>query len=383
MAFPFCRLFFLVIVGLLACCRLSAQKMLPWAGWAFEPGIHYGAGIKHSPKFRAPIKGAIWGGELNISRQTTGNKSWEAVHRRPDLGVAFSYMHIANPNVYGDAYGILPNITFGPKSNRRVYAHFRLGVGLAWLTRPYHPIDNANNRVIGSHLNNITSIRFGLGVRCSAKMRIHGSFCFTHYSNGGAQLPNLGINVVSGLLGIYYTPQPYQADMLRPDSLPRPRERSHRWHGVATIGIGNTERTTPGGPKYAMPSASVEVSRFLNPVNRLGLGFLWEYNIGWQRFLEYTQLGTGISSAAQRLEAQRFALYLSDEIFFGKLSLNFQAGVYFVQAKKKPAPYFARLGIRYYLRRPDGPGFKPHLGVYLKAHSTVAEYVAFGVGGAF
>jgi hypothetical protein len=354
----------------------------PSSGWVFEPGVHVGVGIQHSPKFKVPLNGLVWGSELNFSRQTTGRKTWEACHRRPDLGIAISYMQLPNPDVYGHAIGFLPNIAFGPKSPKRVYAHFRLGVGVAVLTKPYDPVTNPDNSVIGSYLNNMTSLRFGLGFKLSEALRLHTSVCLTHYSNGGSQLPNLGINTVSGLVGLYYRPVPYAKEMLRPDTLPRPRERSRRWHGVATAAIGRIERTAPGGPKHWLPSASLEVCRYLSPVNRLGLGFLWEYDFSWNEFLRFSQNWSG-DPAAQQLAAQRFALYLSDEIFLGRFSMNFQAGGYFIQPQNKPKPYFARLGVRYYFRPADAPGFKAHIGVYLKAHNSVAEYVAFGIGGAW
>jgi hypothetical protein len=369
-------------LGLSLLLRGQAVPVNRWAGWVVEPGLHFGSGIQHSSRFQVPFQGNVWGGELNVVKQTSGRRVWEACHRRPDLGVAVSYMHLPSAEVYGSALGILPNITFGPKSPRAVYAHFRLGVGLAVLTRPHDPVANPRNSVIGSYLNNMTSLRFGVGVRLSDQLRLHASACLTHYSNGGSQLPNLGINTITGLVGLYYRPVPYAPTAVRPDTLPRPRERSRRWHGVATVALGSIERTAPGGPKYWMPSASLEISRYLNPVNRLGIGFLWEYDFSWYDFLRFSQNWAG-DPAAQRLSAQRFALYLSDEIFLGNLSLNFQAGGYFIQPQNKPKPYFARLGVRWYFRPADAPGFKPHLGVYLKAHNSVAEYVALGFGGAW
>ena len=378
-----CRLwgaFLIFLLGSGYAANAQATGSRKWAGWAFEQSIHYGVAIQHSPKIRAPLSGFVYGAEVNVAKQTTGRKTWEARHRRPELGIAISYLRYANPGVYGDAIGFMPNITFGTSSRKKVYAHFRLGVGLAVLTKPYHPVDNPTNVYIGSYLNNMTSLRFGLGFRLSEQVRLHASVCLTHCSNGGSQMPNLGINTATGLLGLYYQPCPYRKDELRPDSLPaRPREKSRRWHGVVTGGLAQIERMAPGGPKFWLPSVSIEIARFLSPVNRLGLGFLWEYDQSRYQFLRFSQNWAG-DPAEQSLQSQRFAVYLADEIFFGKLSMNFQAGGYIVQAENQPKPYFARLGLRYYFRPADAKGLKPHVGVYLKAHNTTAEYVGFGLG---
>ena len=74
-------------------------------------------------------------------------------------------------------------------------------------------------------------------------------------------------------------------------------------------------------------------------------------------------------------------LFVADEIFFGDLSLLIQAGIYI---SKDPylivSQIYNRIGSRYYFPALNKPRLRFFLGVHLKSHKSVADYLAMELG---
>src|SRR4030095_15223031 len=113
-------------------------------GWNAAPIFCIGKIWKHTPKFEPTIDHASIAFELAISKQLNGKKSWQYAHHYPFLGFALAYNNLGNDSVLGKAYSILPFIEIpiaGGKNlisgNTGFSASFRVGSGLAWLTKCY------------------------------------------------------------------------------------------------------------------------------------------------------------------------------------------------------------------------------------------------------
>jgi hypothetical protein len=191
----------ILILALLYCPLAGAQ--IP----AIETTLHGGAVWRHTPKLTTRTGELLWAQEIGVRFQTTGRRDWEAWQRYPVLGVSLVHFHLGQYS-HGDAYGLLPHLSVPIVRAGWFTAFFRLGTGLAWVTKPYDSFDNPGQNALGSHWNNITQFRLGGEARLDAHFRINAGFALNHFSNGASALPNLGVNLASGYLGLVWSPQP-------------------------------------------------------------------------------------------------------------------------------------------------------------------------------
>ena len=344
-------------------------------GITFEPNLHYGRIIKHTDKFIADIKGNTVIIEFNLIKKTYGRQAWQAHQGYPAFGVAMSYFDFGDKKTFGNAVGVLPNFTFKFFEKKRLHAHFRVGVGVGYVTQTYNVVDNTTNAAIGSHINGMVGFRFGTGYQFNEKWTLQSSLSFTHFSNGASALPNLGLNVPSLNLGFTYTPQPLQKQDFIPASTSRTRDK--KTHFSIMQAIAFTETITPGGPKYPVHITALSVGRHLGYANRLWAGLEYEFNYATYDFMNH--IGQFETQQKRRRNASRLMFFVADEVTLGNVSMWFQAGAYLTRSFLQPGLIYNKLGVRYHFHL--GEKIPPvHIGVYMKSHAAIAEYMSFGLG---
>ncbi|MEM7102939.1 MAG: acyloxyacyl hydrolase [Bacteroidota bacterium] len=353
---------------------LNAQFL---KGTAFETSFHYGRILKHTPKFEAAITGKTYGIEFNLVKNTYGAQPWQQLHKYPIIGYALSYFNFGDNEIWGSAVAVMPNFTLQFLKKKHFHMHFRLGTGIAFLSKPFDKVSNPTNNVIGSHLNNVTAFRLGFGWHLTKQWTLQTSGSYTHFSNGGTTQPNLGINVPSLNIGLKYTPQPVTPeDLIHYDSIPAKDKKIHFDLGFS---VGFRESRVTGGPPFPHYIGTFTVHRMINRVNRLHLGFEYEYPMSQVAFIQHVeQFETRKES---RLAPMRFSIQAADEVILGRVSFMFILGAYLTQNDYQSFWVYAKLGTRYYI--PFGkPGshHKVHFGLYMKSHKAVAEHIAGGVG---
>jgi hypothetical protein len=202
----------------------SDSSALWLKGWNAAPVFCIGKIWKHTPKFEPTIDHASVAFEFAISKQLNGQKPWEYSHHYPFLGFAFAYNNLGNDSILGRAYSLLPFIEIPIAGGKNLIsgstgfsASFRVGSGLAWLTKHYDVVENPTNNVIASSVNDITQFTFTGQYKASDEFTFTIGGSFTHYSTGAVRVPNLGINIPSARFGIRYQPKPYaRSEYLRP-----------------------------------------------------------------------------------------------------------------------------------------------------------------------
>jgi hypothetical protein len=338
----------------------------------FSGNFHYGKAIRHNSKFLPDIPGQSVMAEFNAGANVSGKKHWHHRFNFPEIGGAIIYTDFGNLAVLGRAIGLFPYISFPVVNKPKYKFQIRLGSGVAYLTKPFHIIDNPANNVIGSHVNNVTQLKFLNNIQLSKKWRLLAGFAFTHYSNGNSQKPNLGINVISGNLGLQYVPN-NNPDKFLPDST---IGYTKRFMGMVKTGIGINESGVPGAgkfPVYSVMAAAVKpVSRF----NRVQVGFEYEF-----RGDAYVTLQSRIERQDEisRLKVSRFAVLIGDELVFGNFALNLQVGFYTHKFENKPFIFYNKSGVLYYIPINKEKQWL-FVSVYLKSHLFVADYFEYGIG---
>ena len=117
-------------------------------------------------------------------------------YSKPSTGIGLMYYNLGMEQT-GHAFGFLSHVKLNVFSFREVDFRFRMGAGLAYLTKKFDVFENRRNQAIGSHVNG--SMQFGLVGRkeLANDDYIEAGISISHYSNAAFKVPNLGYNIPS------------------------------------------------------------------------------------------------------------------------------------------------------------------------------------------
>jgi hypothetical protein len=359
---------------LLFCAKAIAQNI------AIEATLHCGAVWRHTPKLTTRTGETLFGQEIGLRFQTTGRRDWQAWQRYPIFGISFAHFRLGEGS-HGDGLGLLPHLSLPIIRSGKFAAFFRLGTGLAWVTRPYDYFENQGENAIGSHWNNVTQFRLGGEWRLDGRLRLNAGMSLTHFSNGGSALPNYGINIPSGYAGLVWSPKPILEEKFLPAQSSKRATKS--FGGLLQTGLAMLEYGVYDGPKYPLWAGAVAGYFHFNQVNRVHLGVDYEFN---KAVYEYgLHIAEFENEEEARKGATRLAIFVADEFLFGNLGVQLQLGRYVgknlnhLTAKSN----YSKLTLRVYFPKLFQTTLQPHFGITLKAHATTAEYISANAGLAF
>lgn len=347
-------------------------------GQAVETSILRGKIIPHTDETSFEVKETSIGIQVNYQWQTHGQKDWHELQKYPLFGLSFIYFDLGENDVFGSAFGIIPNLMLNfLKHQKKWNGYFHVGSGVAWLPTYYHPIDNPINNAIGSRLNNATLFKWGLTYKPSNQYALTFGGGLMHFSNGGAQLPNFGINIPVLTLGFRYFPNPlHEEDYIQHNTS---KKRIEKWKASLAYTMAFREAYIIGGPRYPVYIASAAVNYFLNRKNKASIGLEYEYHPADFRFALHT-FNAHSPSEAHRL-ASRLAISLANEFLFGNWTVRLLAGYYVGNfSLQEPFPVYFKLTSRYYFPPMGKMESKFFTGITLKSHIFRAEYIALGGG---
>jgi hypothetical protein len=369
------------LLAIFFCCSFIHSSQAQKAeNWGIESNIYIGQILKHSPALLFDLEKLNKGIDINFKYQTFGKQKWNQYQRYPQMGVALVYFNFGNKEQLGQSVGILPNLTINILRKPKGYIQFQFGSGLAYITKPYHVDDNPKNNAIGSYWNSIVSFQFNGGVKIDDHWSAQLGFGLTHYSNGGTALPNFGINIAAGTVGVKYTPQPVKQENYtwHDDFLNIPQKR---WGAQIHMDIGFRENNATGGPSYPIYIGSAAGVFHFNAVNRMLAGVEIEYNTGV--YHNIFNSASNSDPAHAKNQSTRYMVFLADEFMFGNFGVLLQMGIYIKRKERTAGSIYNRLSVRYYLPPIGKPATQFYVATYLKSHLSVAEYVAFGIGANF
>lgn len=348
---------------------------------SLETAVYRGVIWRHTPKLTTQSGEGIGGFELGFRVQTTGKRSWQAWQRYPSLGVSAAVFQLGEGS-HGEGYALLPWLNVPVLRAGWFSAHFRVGSGLGWVSHPYNWWDNPAQNAIGSHWNNITQFRLGAEGRLNAHTKLLAGGSFTHFSNGGIALPNFGINILSGWVGIAWSPKPLKNTDYKPAETSRKLVR-RRWGALAQAGYTAVQIATFDGPKYPIRTGSAAVFYHFNQLHRGSAGIDYEMNVSVREWGLHSNLFATETEARQG--ATRLAWFVGEEFLFGDIGIQLVVGRYFGEkwnaftAKR----LYSKLAMRYYFPPMFQTPVRAFAGITLKAHAFTAEYMTLNAGLAF
>ena len=369
-----------IVFVLFFLCHFDASAQLK-NEFFVEPSIHFGQIVKHKEEINFPVSGPSFGFELNAKWQTRGKKEWQEWQKYPSFGIELLAYKLGDKDILGNAIGLIPNVTLPLMRKEKWNFNFQMGTGIAYLNRPFHLNDNPLNNAIGSFINNTTSIKFYLERKALGVFDVNVGLVFTHFSNGGTKLPNLGINIPMLSIGLKHNKNRTEPEFFYKFGTSKKADQKLGY--TISAGLAYQEIRVPGGPLYPIYIGSVGLQYHLNKINRLVLGYEYEFNRSMYFFGFHTFQYDNNREAFQG--ASRQMLYLGDEFIFGDWSLQLHTGFYIFSKNSLliPWPNYFKLTTRYYLPSIPNLPVRSYVGIVIKSHLFVADYLAVSVGVAF
>ncbi|HTF05679.1 MAG TPA: acyloxyacyl hydrolase [Bacteroidia bacterium] len=315
----------------------------------------------------------VYAVELDVWKQTTGNRYWHEPFHYPQVGIAATSISLGDPQRLGTGLGLYPFINFPlGKKERNLKMHFRIGWGLGWVTKSFDPETNHKNNAIGSKFNACMDLRFDLRWRISDAFQVQSAIGMTHFSNGALKFPNLGINLPMINVGVHYRIGQGNGDCKNDaydtnDSL----RNDSRWHITVQVAGGANALEVANPKRYGVFNILSCMMKQTSTRHRFGFGVdvMWSGAIREKREAR----GGQVSVAGNIQPGIKFCY----ELVLGRMSWPFEAGIYLYSPYMEHGIMYNRYGVRYQCSE--------HLvaQVSLKTNLFAAEYWEVGAGWRF
>jgi hypothetical protein len=141
---------------------------------------------------------------LDFGWQTDGSKDWHHSYNFPSFGIGLYAAELNNAEELGTPTSLYGFFVWPLIRGERWRFNFDINFGFTNDWEPYDPVTNPNQIAMGLgrsvHIEGGPNVEYFMADRWS----LIGGLTFTHFSNGGTQRPNHGINQVGPLLYVKY-----------------------------------------------------------------------------------------------------------------------------------------------------------------------------------
>jgi len=320
---------------------------------------------------------------LQYGRQTDGSKEWEHIFNFPYFGVGFYTANFFNSDELGHPLALYGFIGFPLKRWHRSSLGYELGFGLTYNWEPYDTYDNPFNVAIGSYRTVYIDANVYYQYQLGKRWDLNGGFGFTHFSNGGTQKPNSGINLLSPFIELKYSFKD------RPLLIRKVVERYPQHHEISfALGASGRqiEYSTEEHPElddkyqdisYTVINISAAYLKQTTWKNKFGAGFDFTYDESINAQIDINDGEIEVLpplSFGEKLSLGAFGTY---EFCVDRLSIASYLGVYIFR-KEIPDPtpvLYQKFGIKYHFKN------DLYAGILVKANNfSVAEYIEWNIG---
>jgi hypothetical protein len=332
--------------------------------WSLGCEAHYGFIFAHRPSIQPLQRSHLGGAVITISRPANGRKRWHHDFHLPETGIKYGFFGLGNKEQLGYGHTIYPyiDIQLGKRSNHLI--HFQFGWGLGYITRPYNRLNNYKNVAIGSHLNAVIAFNFHTEIKLSERDFLSPAIGLTHFSNGSAAMPNLGVNLTT--IQLHYRHAFAVPFAIQSMSYPKfnPVNR------ISFFGSGSFKQVYPlAGKTWYAASLSGAYLRQYSSKSAAGAG----WDVFYDPSIKY-RLQEEENKNPSNVANIRLGLSGAYEIIFSDFSVVLQMGAYVKNDWKKDGTWYNRLGMRY--------SFRDHIFacINLKTHIARADFIEWGLG---
>jgi len=390
--FPF---LFILLVNL-----LQAQTSEPYS--IKIQGI-YGHIIPHDQHVKPLIENSVTGTELSVEFQTTGNKPWHQFNAFPIIGFATVWLNLGNPQKLGNAFALYPYLSYRLIRSQHFRLNLKAGVGASYLTKTYNntntnslgvsiPFDSTNS-AMGSALNVYFSGGGSLEIPVKNGFSLTAEYTWNHMSNGSTVVPNSGLNLLNGFVGIKFSPD-YKKHIFPTKQIQADIPR--KFSAEVIVSGGFRQLFYLDNRTYPIGSVAVGFYRPVSNFCRLGLGIDAFYDGVYDGTSLYNRTYIITNELKNKL---RVGTSCQLEVLLGRLTAGVDLGIYLYDPLKNHSPYTdAKNGVLnkpiiypYDIDKEDGWFYSRatlkyslttnlFLSMGLKTHLQKAEFIEWGLG---
>jgi len=352
--------------------NLNAQKQrFQASNLLFEPRANYGFLIAHHVEMEI-YNTHLPSFEFSIAQATYGKQRWEAFYNYPVTGLTYWNAWLGNSKDLGQAHAVFPFIRFSWLKSDKNELNFRLGAGMAYLTKRFDRLDNYKYTAIGSHLNAAINLMIEYRWKPVSYLQLSAGVQLMHFSNGSTKTPNYGLNIPSLSGGVAFRLNKENSYIRR---RARPDLSMFEFDGkeflevklattIATKEIGDTD-----GKRFTVYSGYLSASKNLGYKHKLGLCF----DLSWDGSDALLVARTN-SEPYKKMELIKPGLSAAYEMVLSRMSFAFNFGFYLGGKDKSEGLTYYKAGINYLITR------NMYVNLTLKTHYARADFVGIGLG---
>ena len=328
-------------------------------------------------------------GTLNTGTQPGSFYNW---YYKPQIGFSGLVGFLGQKDVLGSVYAFYPTWNYSLLNEQTIGIQIKLGTGFAWFSKPYDKVDNPENELIGSHINNITEIGLELWFRFLPEWQMEVGSSFLHFSNGHTAIPNMGLNDITAKIGVTYSPGTLQGSGTKVKELPL---NDTRWKKTIAASLGRHELAysvyPTDGPNYNIYKLYMGVSKRVTNINEVQFGVSTSFYDSYYTFIHLTDYYNHL----QILGATEWSLHVGHEFLINRFGFVTDMGIkvfdpfyrsYFL--KKDPSLWYKavfapRVGFKFYPIWNSFDSQNIAIGMFLKTNCGQADFVEYSLSYTF
>ena len=360
------RLFILVCFYLVANAPAYAVSDTLLNGLRLETKGLYGFIYPHSSFIEYVLDRNIHGAEILLSTASTGHHNYEYMYRYPRYGAGYNYTNFGDKDVLGNAHALFAfcEVPFY-RSKNRLNVNYKLDFGLAYNTVVYNIYENPLNHSISSRFNGFVGFDFNATYRLFNRNHVKIGFELTHYSNGKAKSPNLGINAVTMTAAYLYDLKPSRSIENRLSY----KQKQDR-HMIDLVWNNGRKRDDMLNEKlYYISTFVTDYYYCFSPKYGIGGGMDFFYDASLAPTKEFEE-----EVEASSKDNYQFGAHLGAVARYRNFGVHLGAGHYIHAPYHKYTAIYSRFGMRYAIKG------KVILNFTIKAHYAIADYIEWGIG---
>ena len=298
---------------------------------------------------------------LEFGWQTDGSKDWHHVYNFPTFGVGLYGADFDNDEELGKPTSLYGFFGWPLARPGRWTFNFELAFGFTNDWEPYDPITNPKNVALGLGRSVHIEVGANAQLRLARRWSLIGGITGTHFSNGGTQRPNHGLNQIGPILFARYdTDAPVQLPIRR-----QGLEYQKKWDLTFTASGGKRNLDLPiwdlpltpeqkeqyGNQSYFIGNVTAGAAYRFSFKSRvaMGLDFCYDETVGDLMRIEAAKQGTTAEpKTSDSLELGAFGGY---EIFAHRthLILHFGYKLFTKDVEERLPKFYQRLGVRQFV----------------------------------
>lgn len=345
---------------------LIAGKLAGQPSYTYGLNSYYGGVFRYKSEMPMLQLTNLFGAEAYLLKQTDGSRVWEKKYNLPKLGLAATYFNYGLPEELGEVLSLTGFLDTNLKKYRKDELRLSLGTGIVYSNVIYNSITNPENKAVGSKISYVLrgNIYYVKKINENWDVNLHAAF--RHYSNGRMQMPNNGMNFPVVGAGVSYTPKAVEYNITEKED-----DFDDRIH-LLIYGATAWREVHYDDYKHRAYSISLAVSKRITWYNAILIGidgFSYSKESIRKHFTP-----RGIMLELEEIDGRQSGITLGNELYFGKLSLLVQAGIYIYDPHKVWDPWYQRYSLKYH---PIKNGF---IQIGLISHTRTANMVEWGFG---